>query len=84
MFDPNRLADRSYIEREVATMIDYVKASPRGQGVDQVLVAGEPELRTKAARTEKGVPVDPTTFEQLLLSGEKVGLRREDMLAMVG
>lgn len=84
VFDPNRLADRSYIEREVSTMIDYVKASPRGQGVDQVLVAGEPELRTKAARTEKGVPVDPTTFEQLLLAGEKVGLRREEMLRMVG
>jgi len=83
-FDPNRLADRSYIEREVATMIDYVKASPRGQGVDQVLVAGEPELRTKAMRSEKGVPVDPTTFQQMLEAGEKVGLRREEMLGMVG
>ena len=83
VFDPNRLADRSYIEREVATMIDYVKSSPRGPGVDQVLIAGEPELRTKEARTAKGVPVDPTTFEQLLASGEKVGLKREEMLGMV-
>jgi len=83
VFDPNRLADRSFIEREVATMIDYVKASPRGQGVEQVLVAGEPELRTKAARSEKGVPVDPTTFDQMLEAGEKVGLKRADLQAMV-
>ncbi len=84
VFDPDRLAGRSYIEREVATMIDYVKASPRGPGIDEVLVAGEPELLTKEARTAKGVPVDPTTFEQLLLAGEKVGLRREEMLRLVG
>ncbi|MGE0151513.1 MAG: malate/lactate/ureidoglycolate dehydrogenase [Reyranellaceae bacterium] len=84
VFDPDRLAGRSYVEREVATMIDYVKAAPRAPGVEEVLVAGEPELRTKAARTAKGVPVDPTTFEQLLLAGEKVGLRREEMLRLVG
>ena len=84
VFDPDRLGDRGWIEREVAAMIDYVKESPRAEGVDRVMVAGEPELRSKAERSASGVPVDPTTFEQMLLAGEKVGLKREGLRKIVG
>ncbi len=83
VFDPARLGDRSYIEREIGQMVDYVKSSRRRPGVGEVLIAGEPELLSKAKRTREGVPVDDTTYEQLLLAGEKVGLKREKLVAMV-
>lgn len=83
VFDPARLGDRSAIEREIAQMVDYVKSSKPRPGFDEVLIAGEPELRSSEKRTRDGVPVDDTTYEQLLLAGEKVGLKREKLVAMV-
>jgi len=83
VFDPARLGDRSAIEREIAQMVDYVKSSKPRPGVEEVLIAGEPELRSKGKRTREGVPVDDTTYEQLLLAGEKVGLKRERLMGMV-
>jgi uncharacterized oxidoreductase len=83
VFDPARLGDRNWIEREITQMVDYVKASKPRPGVEEVLIAGEPELRSKAKRSAEGIPVDDTTWEQLLLAGEKVGLQREKMMGMV-
>lgn len=83
VFDPARLGDRNWIEREITQMIDYVKASRPRPGVEEVLIAGEPELRSKAKRSREGIPVDDTTYEQLLLAGEKVGLQREKLAGMV-
>jgi uncharacterized oxidoreductase len=73
LFDPQRLADGAVFGSEMQAFLDWVKASPPQAGIDHVRVAGEPERETKARRLAEGIPVDPTTWSQLLDSAAKLG-----------
>lgn len=37
-------------------------------------IAGEPERATKKKRLAEGIPVDPTTWQEILEAGKKFGL----------
>jgi uncharacterized oxidoreductase len=67
---------------EIRRYVEFVKsARPRAPG-DEVLLPGEPEQRTRAERLASGIPVDATTWEQIIASGVQVGLARADLEAM--
>jgi uncharacterized oxidoreductase len=71
--DPKRLPTADVYEAEVAAAIDYVKASRPADPSQPVLVAGEPELMSRAERTAKGVPIEQATWEDLRVAAESVG-----------
>jgi uncharacterized oxidoreductase len=56
-------------------------SSSRAPG-DEVLLPGEPERRTRAERLASGIPVDATTWDQIIASGVQVGLERADLEAI--
>ena len=74
LLDPAALADRSTFERETLAFIDWVKASPTREGFESVRVAGEPEREKRAQRTARGVPVDATTWNEILDAAGKLGV----------
>ena len=74
LIDPAALADRDAFERETLAFIDWVKASPPREGFDRVRIAGEPERETRALRTAQGVPVDVTTWDEILAAATKLGV----------
>ena len=76
--DPERFVDRQWMEREIDQLRDYVVTSPPGNPDEPVLVAGDPERISRAQRLVEGIPVDDTTWSQILDAGEKVGLAREE------
>jgi hydroxycarboxylate dehydrogenase B len=82
--EPSALVAADYLAREIAAVVDHVKASPPVDPAAPVLVAGEPERMTAEARRSGGVPVDDTTWEQILAAGEAVGLGREMTRAAAG
>ena len=49
-----------------------------------MLLPGEPERRARAERLANGIPIDATTWEQIMASGEQVGLARADLEAIAG
>jgi uncharacterized oxidoreductase len=53
---------------------DYVKTSPTAEGVDEVLVPGEPEARNRANREANGIPLQVDTWEHLCSIGKELGL----------
>jgi uncharacterized oxidoreductase len=57
--------------------MDWLRKTPVAPGFDKVRVAGEPEREYRAKREKEGIPVDPTTWEEILAAGEKVRLRRQ-------
>jgi uncharacterized oxidoreductase len=71
--DPKRLPTADLFEQEVAKAIDFVKASPPSDPSLPVLVAGEPELMSRAERTAKGVPIEEATWDELRVAAESVG-----------
>jgi uncharacterized oxidoreductase len=74
LVDPAVLGDRGAFEAEALAFIDWVKASPPREGVEQVLVAGEPERARRKQRSAEGVPVDATTWQEILDASRKLGL----------
>ncbi|NKB50156.1 MAG: malate/lactate/ureidoglycolate dehydrogenase [Alphaproteobacteria bacterium] len=84
VLDPARLGDVGWINAEVDAMADFVKASPPVDPALPVLVPGEPERLSRAARNANGVPLDRESWEQLLGAGETLGLARSEALAIAG
>ena len=73
LFDPARLADSAVFSNEMQAFLDWVVASKPQAGTDRVRVAGEPERETRAQRLAQGIPVDTTTWAELLAAASKLG-----------
>lgn len=61
-------------EGEADAFIAWLKASRRAQGVDEVLLPGEPELARRAERSAHGTPIDPATWKQISDTARAVGM----------
>ena len=66
LIDPAALTDTTAFEHEAQAFINWVKASPPREGFGAVQVGGEAERMTHALRTAEGVPVDATTWQEIL------------------
>jgi uncharacterized oxidoreductase len=82
LVDPARLAGTDWLRREIDGFVAYVKASPPADQAAPVLVPGDPERMIRAERERTGVPIDATTWNEILDAGEQVGLRRSETEAM--
>ena len=61
----------------VMKRIKNIKPAP---GFDEVLLPGEPEARSAAARLKDGIPVADTTWEQIVEAGKSVGVDVEGLV----
>jgi uncharacterized oxidoreductase len=84
LIDPDRIGDRAAFEAEASSFIEWVKASPPRQGFDAVQVAGEPERAMRAKRSAEGVPVDGTTWQEILDAAAKLGVAPASVQAAAG
>ncbi len=81
--DPARLGTAAHLAREAQAFADWVKASPPAPG-QQVQLPGEPERRYRQQRAAEGIPVDATTWAQLLACGAKLGLEEAALRNLAG
>ena len=49
-----------------------------------VMVAGEPERKSKAKRNAEGIPVDATTWSEIIACGESVKVAASETNAAAG
>ena len=84
LVDPAGLGDRAAFEAEALAYIDWVKASPPREGFEAVQFAGEPERASKARRSAEGVPVDATTWREIIDAAAKLGIDRASVNAAAG
>ncbi len=68
---------------EAQRLVDWVKASPPAVAGQPVLAPGEIERRTRATRLANGVPLDDTTWRDLVAAAASVGIDRGRVDAMV-
>jgi hydroxycarboxylate dehydrogenase B len=76
--DPCRLPGSERIAEEVATAIDYVKASPPADPMLPVLVPGEPERASRSTRVASGIPIERATWEEIRTAAGSVGVELND------
>lgn len=72
--DPKCFLEPGEYEQRAITLTKKLKETPTAAGYDEVLVAGEPELRNEAKRRREGIPLAEATWESLVAWGEKLGL----------
>ncbi len=79
VFDPARLGAAEAYEREARAFLAWLREAPVVPGVDRLRIAGEPEREMRAARERDGIPVDETTWREIVAAGETLGLRAADL-----
>jgi uncharacterized oxidoreductase len=84
LFDPKKIADAARFEQQMQSCLDWIKASPPQPGVEQVLLAGEPERASRAKRLAEGIPIDHTTWKEILAAAEKLGVQSASLNRHVG
>jgi uncharacterized oxidoreductase len=76
VIDPARLGTRDAFAEETAAFLESVRRSPVAPGFDKVRIAGEPERETRARREREGIPVDGTTWNEIVAAAAKLELDR--------
>jgi uncharacterized oxidoreductase len=71
------------VPREVARFVEWVRASPPSKPGAPVLMPGEVERRTRAARMAAGIELDDTTWADLIAAAASVGLSESDARALL-
>jgi len=72
--DIGRFLPPSTFRSQVDDLIRYLKTSPTVPGVDQILVPGEPEAITEAARRKSGIFVEEETWQQIAEITRELGV----------
>jgi uncharacterized oxidoreductase len=84
VLDPEKLGTSEHFQSEIDAFTSWVQSGPVADGFDKVRLAGDPERETKAKRLKDGIPVDTTTWGDILASGEKVGLAQAEVSRIAG
>ena len=74
LLDPQQLGAHERFAAEALAFIDWVQASPPREGFAPVQVAGDAERNMLAQRTAQGVPVDSTTWQEILNAASRLGV----------
>jgi hydroxycarboxylate dehydrogenase B len=74
LLDPAALGGQDHFETEAQAFLSWMKASPPRDGFDDVLAAGEPERALMAQRSQHGIPVDVTTWSEILQAATRLGV----------
>ncbi len=72
LLDISQFAGKEHFLREVTGLAGNVRNTPRSEGVPEIVLPGDPERNTKAARLKSGITVDDGTWGQLTHLAEKL------------
>ena len=84
LFDPTKLSEDALFGDEMKGFIDWVKASPAQPGFDHVRLAGEPEREMRAKRLAEGIPVDETSWSDILKAAERLKVDPAEINRLAG
>lgn len=63
--DPKAFAGEEFFMQETEALVQRVKDCPTMQGVDEILMPGEPEERTYQKRIETGISIEEATWTRI-------------------
>jgi hydroxycarboxylate dehydrogenase B len=72
--DPKLVDPANFFDGEIARYVTYFKDTKPAVGTDAVLVPGEPEARTRAERSQNGVPLPDDTWAAIVNTAREVGV----------
>jgi uncharacterized oxidoreductase len=78
VIDPGHLGGAAHFANEVAGLIAFVRSCPRVEGVDEIILPGDPERRTLKRRLDEGITLDEGNWAQLVKLAGKLGVDLPD------
>ena len=73
VIDPRIYGTADTCTTQAAAFVDWVKQSPVREGME-MMIAGDPERKTRARRSAEGIPVDVNTWQEIRAAGAKVNV----------
>lgn len=74
LIDPAAMGGADHFAGQVAGLVDYLVECPRAPGCEAILLPGDPERNTMAARSQTGLPIDDGTWQGLLDCAGRLGV----------
>jgi len=72
--DPDRFLGPGKFDTRMSKLTNYLHSATPGAGFDEVLIAGEPEVRFEKKRRVEGIGLGPGEWERLLTWAQKYNL----------
>jgi ureidoglycolate dehydrogenase (NAD+) len=76
--DVARFGDPEAFRREARRLVSVLKALPRAEGVEEILMPGERGARTLERRTRDGIPLPPSVIAELTKVADTLGVTMFD------
>jgi LDH2 family malate/lactate/ureidoglycolate dehydrogenase len=76
--DVARFGDQEAFRREARRLVGVLKALPRAEGVEEILMPGERGARTFERRTREGIPLPPSLIAELTKVAGALGVTMLD------
>ncbi|MFO0870105.1 MAG: Ldh family oxidoreductase [Pirellulales bacterium] len=74
LLDPASFGGADHFRDEVAQLTAYIRGCPRIEGIDRILLPGDPERITLAARRAQGIGLDAENWSQLVKLAQGLGV----------
>jgi hydroxycarboxylate dehydrogenase B len=84
VIDLSRLGDPAALADHVEATKAHIRSSRVAPDFDEVLLPGEPERRAARERTERGIPVDATTWREIREAAARLGVTETEIDRAVG
>ena len=72
--DPKVVDTSNFFNGEISRYVDFIRATKPVAGVEGVLIPGDPERKTRAERTQKGIPLPDDTWAAIVNTAREVGV----------
>src|SRR5215469_15181310 len=72
--DPKVVDVSNVFDGEMTRYVDFIRATKPVAGVEQVLIPGDPERKTRAERLRNGVPLPDDTWAAIVNTAREVGV----------
>jgi uncharacterized oxidoreductase len=84
VIDLSKLGEPAAIGQAVEATKAHIRSSRVAPGFDEILLPGEPERRSAAARSRDGIPVDDTTWGDVRAAAASLGITDAEFDRAVG
>ena len=74
LIDPTHLGGADAFAREVSQLVDFVRSCPTKDGVDEILLPGDPETNNTNAMLANGISFDQGNWDKLISLASDLGV----------
>ena len=72
--DPKVIDTSNFFDGEISRYVDFIRKTKPMAGVDQVLIPGDPERKTRIERSKNGIPLPDDTWAAIVNTAREVGV----------